>query len=422
MSKPHDIASIQSLAALVHALPDAISDSGLQSHLSGRMLARSVSRTSTQTAADRQGAVAIFNVNGVLSPEPEWYDEISSKALAEQFRLAKDDDEVTSGLMFIKSPGGYSIGMIDLANAAAEFAAVKPLVAQVDMMCCSAAYWLASQAQKIYAPIDAEIGSIGARNHIIDSSKYFNEMGVEVISSDTGPFKSLGVVGTKVTDEQRAYLQERVDLVMKDFTAAVRAGRKMTEEEFAAVGTGRTWWGEEAVALKLIDGIQTTKQTLASLAASSTSKTRSKTMSAENDNAPKAATLQELKAELPEATSDFLVAQQMAGATLPQAMKAWNTQLAAELKASKEAAAAAEEKAKAAEAKAAAVPVPGAAKKPVVGLGDAPGGEEAAADLDYREMALAHQEKHKCRWSEATLAIKKKYPEAREAFGAPAKR
>jgi len=41
---------------------------------------------------------------------------------------------------------------------------------------------------------------------------------------------------------------------------------------------------------------------------------------------------------------------------------------------------------------------------------------------DYREMAQAYKEKHNCRWSEACLAIKKRYPEARAFFGAPAKR
>lgn len=37
----------------------------------------------------------------------------------------------------------------------------------------------------------------------------------------------------------------------------------------------------------------------------------------------------------------------------------------------------------------------------------------------FRAEAQAYMEKHGCRWSEATLAIKKKYPEARAAFGAP---
>lgn len=37
----------------------------------------------------------------------------------------------------------------------------------------------------------------------------------------------------------------------------------------------------------------------------------------------------------------------------------------------------------------------------------------------YRAMAQQYMEKHNCRWSEACLAIKRQYPEARVAFGAP---
>jgi len=39
----------------------------------------------------------------------------------------------------------------------------------------------------------------------------------------------------------------------------------------------------------------------------------------------------------------------------------------------------------------------------------------------YREQARAYMDDHQCRWSEACLAIKRKYPESRSAFGAPAK-
>ncbi len=40
---------------------------------------------------------------------------------------------------------------------------------------------------------------------------------------------------------------------------------------------------------------------------------------------------------------------------------------------------------------------------------------------EAKGLATAYQEKHKCRWSEACLAIKKRHPEARAAFGAPPK-
>jgi hypothetical protein len=50
----------------------------------------------------------------------------------------------------------------------------------------------------------------------------------------------------------------------------------------------------------------------------------------------------------------------------------------------------------------------------------APAGATAAAKLEhYRAQAHAYMAAHKCRWSEATLAVKRKFPEACEVFGAP---
>ncbi len=41
---------------------------------------------------------------------------------------------------------------------------------------------------------------------------------------------------------------------------------------------------------------------------------------------------------------------------------------------------------------------------------------------EYRAMAHQYMEKHKCRWSEACLEIKRRHPESRAEFGAPPKR
>lgn len=425
MSNPGAIDAVQMLAGRLGGLPELITEQGLHIHIASRLTSASA-RVDASTLSERQGNVAIFHVHGVLSPEPSWFDEISSKALAAELRLAKDDEDVAAGLLSIKSPGGYSMGMLDLAAAAKEFAAKKPLHAQVTQCCCSGAFWLASQATAIFAEIDAEIGSIGVRSLLYDYSKYFAELGIEAIDTNTGPYKSLGVLGAPVTEEQRAYLQERVDAIMVDFAKAVKSGRKLSADEFSAVATGRTWEGKEAIRLKLIDGIQSPKKTLAGLVAGSKPKNRSKAMSTNaDDTAPKAATHKELKAAMPSATADFILDQLEKNATVSDALQAYNEKLAAAIKAKDEEVAAAEARAKAAEEKAAKpAPTPEPTKIRGAKFGEATGktdgaGEADPAGVDYRQMAHDYQEKHKCRWSEATLAIKKRYPEAREAFGAP---
>lgn len=128
---------------------------------------------------------------------------------------------------------------------------------------------------------------------------------------------------------------------------------------------------------------------------------------------PKAATLAELKAAMPEASSDFLLEQLEKGATESQALKAYNTHLAEQLKQAEadkaDAVKAAEEKAKQSQQ----------TSSPKRGNSPGASGDTDADAPDYRQLAADYQEKHHCRWSEACLAIKKRYPEARDFFGAP---
>jgi signal peptide peptidase SppA len=417
MSKPLDVDMLQRLSAMTAGLPDLISEFGMTAHMLARSGRVAGERLFEGGLVERRGAVAIFNVNGVLSADPQWYDEISTARLTAELHAALEDDEIASGMLLINSPGGHSLGMIELAKAAADFAAAKPLVAQVSQCCCSGAYWLASQAREIYAGPRDNIGSISAYNLLYDYSKMFAEAGVEAVLSKTGPLKAVGIIGTEITAEHREWLQERANTTMKDFAAAVRRGRKLTAEEFSAVSDGRYWYAHECVPIKLIDGIRSPHETLAGLLnGGAKPKGRTKTM-----DAPVAATLAELEKALPKASAEFQLQQLKAGATLTDAVTAYANHLAAENE--RLAGEAASEKARADSAEAAAKTNAGKQEpgKPVVGLGANIAGESAAAPLDYYELARQYQEKHKCRWSEACLEIKRRHPEAREAMGAPAK-
>lgn len=140
------------------------------------------------------------------------------------------------------------------------------------------------------------------------------------------------------------------------------------------------------------------------------------------NNEPQAATLAELKENLPGATSDFMLEQLEKKATLTQAMKAHlakQAELNASLASEKEAA---EQRATDAEKKAAQKVENPAPKK--VGNSFAPKQDsegEGEGSVDYRAMANEYMSQHKCRWSEACLEIKRRYPESRAFFGAPPK-
>jgi signal peptide peptidase SppA len=412
------------LVARMGGMPDVIAEFGLERYLAARMSGEALRGEQQGYKFNREGSensVAMWQVMGVLSPKPEYWDEISTYRLAESLNAARTDNEITAGLLVIDSPGGYTGGMIELAQAAADFAAVKPLDAQVQGCCCSGAYWLASQCRAIYAGPRDDVGSIGVRSGVMDWSEFLKNLGIEMVSITTGPLKDLGLFGTPMTAEKRAFLQARADAIFADFKEAVQRGRKLSDEQMAAITTGGWWTADQAKQLGLVDGIQSYRATLAGLGTSAAKPTTRSRSMAEVDDAPKAATHKELKAALPEASADFILSQLEASATVSAAQTAYIAHMNAELKAANEAKATAEEKAAQVEATAKANAGKQEPGKPVVGLGGTVAGDSAAAPTDYYELARQYQEKHKCRWSEACLEIKRRHPEAREAMGAPAK-
>jgi signal peptide peptidase SppA len=173
------------------------------------------------------------------------------------------DPDIEQILLRIDSPGGSVSGIAELVDVVA--AAEKPVIAQVEGMAASAAYWIASQADSIKVGRMDLVGSIGARLMLYDWSKAFEIAGIEAVPIDTGEFKSAGAPGTEITEAQRADFQRLIDAAFDDFVRDVSAGRNLTDKQVRAVGDGRLFTPEESLQAGLIDGVATLEQTLAEI-------------------------------------------------------------------------------------------------------------------------------------------------------------
>lgn len=374
------------------------------------------------------GAVRVITIDRVLHYDPAAWYAIPMAELARQFDAARADDTVGAVVIdFDYAPGSTAFGMLDLGDAANRLAEEKPLIGHCSGLCASGSYWLASCCRQLFASRRTDVGSIGTRMLLYDYSKAFENEGIRPVVIDTGEFKSMGAFGTEITDNHVAHLQSQIDALQGDFLAQVAAGRRLEGKALEAVADGRVWLAELAEPLGLHDGVQTLEETIqlaAELAPKPSTKPRSSTMSETSKNEPQAATLAELKVCCPGASSDFLLAQIEAGATKEQAMQAHMKALQeaneAERNAREEAeqrAADAEEKAaKAGETPATQQPAgkPRGNKPPVASAEQADG-----AEPNYRAMARDYMREHKCRWSQACLAIKRQHPGALVEFGGP---
>jgi signal peptide peptidase SppA len=204
-----------------------------------------------------ENGVGIVSINGVLMKRPGFFERILLDAtdmdeIAVALEAARDREDVQAVFLDIDSPGGMVNGTPELAALVADVSKAKYTYAFTDALMCSAAYWIASQADAIFATPSARVGSIGVLMPMLDDTKAFEQEGLKVELFAAGKYKSIGVAGVSLTDEQRTLLQSQIDEIYGDFKAAVLArGRRITPD----VMEGQDFSGRKASYNSLTSGV-----------------------------------------------------------------------------------------------------------------------------------------------------------------------
>ena len=244
-------------------------------------------------AVTMRGDVAIIPVVGPIFRYANLFTEISGATslaeLAIDFNRAAEDPAVNTIILSLDSPGGMAAGISEFADQIKNSS--KKVIAYVDNMAASAAYWIASAASEIVISKTAMVGSVGAVVGI-DTRKDLNT--VEIVSSQS-PKKRPDVT----TDEGRKQIQERIDALAQVFIDDVANNRSVSVETVLAdFGQGDLRLGEEAVKLGMADRVSTLETVIAGLAGNSNK--GAAYMAANTNGAP--------AAETPAITREFLTA------------------------------------------------------------------------------------------------------------------
>lgn len=213
-----------------------------------------------QVQYDVRDGVAHIPVAGQLTPSADpcgaWmglaeteYGYIQAALIA-----AEDDPMVSEIALDVDSPGGYISGLDETAQLLG--AVSKRTVAYVGNMAASAAYWLASQADRIVALSPAsEIGSIGVALEEYDDDQAMADAGIShrVYTSTNAPDKR---PDTK-TEEGQAKIVAELDALHSVFVRRVAEGRGVsTEKVNADFGRGGIMIAEQAMAVGMVDEVR----------------------------------------------------------------------------------------------------------------------------------------------------------------------
>lgn len=178
-------------------------------------------------------------------------DVVGSDAIVRNINSAAASPEIKAVLLDIDSSGGTPVAADEIAKALN--ALDKPSVAVIHGYGDSAAYWVATGADVIFAHPLSDVGSIGITSSYLENTRYNNKEGYTYQQLSMGKYKDLGDPNKPLTAEEKQLVMKQLEENYNYFIQTVATNRNMSVEEVKKLATGESWTGTEALKLKLID-------------------------------------------------------------------------------------------------------------------------------------------------------------------------
>ncbi len=202
--------------------------------------------------------IAVVPVFGILGKHLDLLDTFCGgydlNLLTAQCLALQNRADVDTVIVHFNTPGGAAAGVADAGQCLLDLGTTKRLIGYVDEA-CSGGQWLAAACDEIYIGESAMAGSVSAICALLDESEAYKEEGLSVEVFTDGIHKSAGMPGTKLTPEQAAEIQARIDYIGGKFKDFIRL-RRPGVQEFAM--QGQWFYGEQCIELGLADAVAPT--------------------------------------------------------------------------------------------------------------------------------------------------------------------
>jgi len=199
-----------------------------------------------------EGSVAVIPIRSEILKYDQPCGPRGTQSILTDVKSADQNPNIKSILLVVDSPGGQVTGTDLLADAISN--STTPVVAYIDGMAASAAYWIISGASKIIASSDLDrIGSIGTMLMVEDLKPALEAEGIKFHEV----YASLSVDKNKdfnqvLDGNYEAYQKNVLDVINSKFLSSVKLNRPGLEDSTL---TGKIYFAPEAIALGLIDEI-----------------------------------------------------------------------------------------------------------------------------------------------------------------------
>ncbi|MEY2869675.1 MAG: hypothetical protein RIR01_2175 [Bacteroidota bacterium] len=210
---------------------------------------------STANLTESEDKIAVIYAQGEIMSGEGNVNTIGEGSMRRSLQEARKDKNIKAIVLRIDSPGGNALTS-DLIWREIELTKkVKPVVVSMGNYAASGGYYIACNANTIFAQDNTITGSIGVFGILPNFSQLTKKIGINIEqvkthqnASDYSPFVPMEENFKNVT-------LEGIEHVYKTFVSHVAQGRKMSFAAVDSIAQGRVWSGSEALKIGLVDKI-----------------------------------------------------------------------------------------------------------------------------------------------------------------------
>lgn len=202
--------------------------------------------------------VAQIGMQGILVNRKGQMEGMSSELISYHLIRENLQSALNQGVRYVvldvDSPGGEAIGAYECAEYIYSLRNQMEITACISGMCCSAAYFLASAANKVVIAPTSYAGHVGIRYRRWDFTKAIANQDIAYEDFYRGDAKLEGDHGVVITEDERSHINAEIDMHYQLFTQSVAKYRNLTQQ--AVIDTqAQTYYAKDAVAIGFADEV-----------------------------------------------------------------------------------------------------------------------------------------------------------------------
>lgn len=197
--------------------------------------------------------IAVIYAQGEINGGEGDVDYIGEGSINRSLKEAREDEDVKAVVLRIDSPGGSALVSELIWREIELTKKVKPVVVSMGNLAASGGYYIACNANTIFAEPTTITGSIGVFGMLPNLHGFATKYGINAEQVQTHKNAAGYSVFEPISEDFKNITLESIDNIYKTFVTRVATGRKMSFAQVDAIAQGRVWTGSDAIKNGLVD-------------------------------------------------------------------------------------------------------------------------------------------------------------------------